>query len=238
MTADASASDLGARRALAEMVRQLAAATVAADVADEVLVAAAVAVRATVEQLRAAAAPGVPAPVMLDASGAPQELFARSPATGLDNPTAPSVRLWREGDAIAGEAWFDHQFEGPPTCVHGGVIAMVFDDLLGMAALVSGNPGMTRTLQVRYRRPTPLRQPIRLSASCTAVDGRTVELVASMWHDEVMTAEASGVFIAVGLEGFAAIAERHGGSGAAAQPAGNADASVNRRAAASPSELE
>ena len=58
---------------------------------------------------------------------------------------------------IRAEAWFDFAYEGPPTCVHGGVIAETFDEVLGAANMVAGNPGMTGTLTVRYRKPTPLR---------------------------------------------------------------------------------
>ncbi len=63
-------------------------------------------------------------------------------------------------------ACFDWAYEGPPTCVHGGVIAEVFDEVLGAANIVAGVRAMTGTLTVRYRKPTPLntacgRGPVR-----------------------------------------------------------------------------
>ena len=61
------------------------------------------------------------------------------------------------GPEIDGDAWFDWPYEGPPSCVHGGVIAETFDEMLGAACIVAGHPGMTGTLTVRYRKPTPLR---------------------------------------------------------------------------------
>ena len=45
---------------------------------------------------------------------------------------------------IAGEAHFDYPYEGPPTCVHGGVIAETFDEMLGAANMVAGNAGHDR----------------------------------------------------------------------------------------------
>ena len=57
------------------------------------------------------------------------------------------------------------QYEGPPGCVHGGVIALVFDELLGAANIAAGSPGMTGTLTIRYREPTPIRTEIRLEST-------------------------------------------------------------------------
>ena len=37
------------------------------------------------------------------------------------------------------------------------MIAETFDEMLGAANIVAGNPGMTGTLTIRYRKPTPLR---------------------------------------------------------------------------------
>jgi hypothetical protein len=43
-----------------------------------------------------------------------------------------------------------------PSCVHGGLIAAVLDEALGMANYVAGMGAMTGTLTVRYSKPTPL----------------------------------------------------------------------------------
>ena len=85
---------------------------------------------------------------------------ARSWAWPTRSPRRCGLR-WSTGPTAAtgdpGQAWFDCAYEGPPTCVHGGVIAETFDEMLGAANMVAGNPGMTGTLTVRYRKPTPLR---------------------------------------------------------------------------------
>ena len=80
---------------------------------------------------------------------------------GFANPVAPPIEVWAvEGEdgrrEIRGRATFDYQYEGPPTCVHGGVIAEVFDEMLGISNLLVGQGAMTGTLTIRYRRPTPL----------------------------------------------------------------------------------
>jgi acyl-coenzyme A thioesterase PaaI-like protein len=47
-------------------------------------------------------------------------------------------------------------FEGPPGVVHGGVIATFFDSVIQHHNCDAGVAGKTRSLHVRFRRPTPL----------------------------------------------------------------------------------
>jgi acyl-coenzyme A thioesterase PaaI-like protein len=122
---------------------------------------------------------------------------------GIINPVAPPVRL-RVVDGVDGgyreiraEVNFGYPYEGPPTCVHGGVIAEAFDEVLGAANMVAGNPAMTGTLTVRYRRPTPLLAPLELAARHTGKEGRKVYAWGGIYHQGELTAEADGVFIEV-----------------------------------------
>ena len=73
--------------------------------------------------------------------------------------------------------------------------------------MVAGNPAMTGTLTVRYRNPTPLRTDLRMEARCLGRDGRKIRTWAAMYHGDLMTAEAEGIFIEVGPERFVSIAE-------------------------------
>ena len=59
-----------------------------------------------------------------------------SPISGKRNPISPPIRLWRDGEAVRGEAVFSPTYAGPPNSVHGGIIAAVFDELLSMACLL------------------------------------------------------------------------------------------------------
>lgn len=76
---------------------------------------------------------------------------------GLRNPVAPPLHVERTPD---GKAWstfhLGPQYEGPPGLVHGGVSALLLDQLCGEAAAAGGSPGMTGRLTLHYRRPTPL----------------------------------------------------------------------------------
>ena len=40
---------------------------------------------------------------------------------------------------MRGRVTYGYAYEGPPTCVHGGVIAELFDELLGMSNILVGS---------------------------------------------------------------------------------------------------
>jgi hypothetical protein len=135
-----------------------------------------------------------------DASRHPQDFFPSSPMIGFANPIAPPVEVWAvEGEGgqheIRGRVTFGYAYEGPPTCVHGGIIAALFDEVMGAANLITENPGMTGTLTVRYRRPTPLLAPLEIVARFTGSERRKVFTWAGIYHDGALTAEAEGIFI-------------------------------------------
>jgi len=201
------------RRRLAAALRPIIAMTVAGSLDDEAMADAAQAVEVVSARLVERSGPGRMPRQQPDISRPPQEFFPTSPITGMINPLSPPVRV-RVVDVADGgypeihaSANFDYPYEGPPTCVHGGVIAETFDEMLGAANMVAGNPAMTGTLTIRYRKPTPLRTDLRIVARCTGRDGRKIHTWAAMYHGDLMTAEAEGIFIEVAPTRFVAIAE-------------------------------
>jgi acyl-coenzyme A thioesterase PaaI-like protein len=136
--------------------------------------------------------------------------FDHSPIIGLANPMAPPIKLAVVGDRVEGRAVFGVAYEGPPGYVHGGFIAASFDEVLGMAQSLTGYPGMTGTLTVKYRKPTPLLKELVFNARVDRVDGRKIFTVGTVSCDGVLTAEAEGLFIAVGAEKFMAMAAEIG----------------------------
>jgi acyl-coenzyme A thioesterase PaaI-like protein len=198
------------RTALAAALRRMITTTVAAPLSDEELAAAAAAVSEVADRLDASSGPGRRDRRHPEADDDPQQYFPTSPAIGTESPLAPPVLVRAEDGAIKGSVWFDYAYEGPPGCVHGGVIAQVFDEILGCAIILSGNPGMTGTLTVRYGRPTPIRTPLRVEAAFVERSGRRVRVRGAIYRDEELTAEAEGVFIQLGPERMLRIFEERG----------------------------
>jgi acyl-coenzyme A thioesterase PaaI-like protein len=129
-------------------------------------------------------------------------MFDHSPLIGQGNPLSPPMTLEAFPDRIVGRVTFGAAYEGPPGCVHGGYVAAAFDELLGATQSLSGAPGMTGTLTVRYRSPTPLRVPLELVGRLDRVEGRKVFVTATCHDGDVLTAEADGIFISLDPERF------------------------------------
>jgi acyl-coenzyme A thioesterase PaaI-like protein len=121
----------------------------------------------------------------------------QSPITGLANPLAPPISLTPEADwCVVGRVSYDVAFEGPPGSVHGGYIAAAFDEVLGFVQGMSGDPGMTGTLTIRYRKPTPLYQPLRLIGEIVKVENRKIFTEGHLLaDDDTLYAEGESLFI-------------------------------------------
>ncbi len=135
--------------------------------------------------------------------------FDQSPLIGLANPLAPPILVEADpdGERVHGRVTFGAAYEGPPGCVHGGVLAAAFDEVLGFANSLSGSPGMTGTLTVRYQLPTPLHTPLRFEARFDRIEGRKIFTSGEVYAGEQRTAEAHGIFISVDREKFRALYE-------------------------------
>ena len=131
-------------------------------------------------------------------SGDPHGFFDHSPMLGVANPIAPPITLRGVDDrTMVGEVVFGPAYEGPPGCVHGGFIAAAFDEVLGAVQSLSGQPGMTGTLVVRYRSPTPLHEPLRFTGTLERVEGRKILTTGTLHAGDRLCAEADGTFISV-----------------------------------------
>ena len=94
-------------------------------------------------------------------------------------------------------------FEGAPNRAHGGVVAAVFDDLMGFVLTIHESPAYTAELTVRYRRPTPVGEEIEFRARLAGRKGRRLHIEAEA-TDATGTkiATAEGLFITIPREGF------------------------------------
>ncbi len=124
--------------------------------------------------------------------------FDQSPLIGLANPLAPPITIGRSGEKSAiATVTFGSAYEGPPGSVHGGFVAAAFDEVLGYVQSLSGAPGMTGTLEVRYILPTPLHQELVFDAEISGVEGRKIFTQGTVHAGDTLTAQAKAVFISI-----------------------------------------
>jgi acyl-coenzyme A thioesterase PaaI-like protein len=123
---------------------------------------------------------------------------------GPDNPHGHQLQARRAGDHIVAEHVFDTRHVGAPGIAHGGAVATVFDDLLGFALYLVGEPAVTRRLTVNYSRPVLLGVEYTLKAWVVTRSGRAVQLSAhlSPTGEERTVARADAEFAIVGLDHF------------------------------------
>jgi acyl-coenzyme A thioesterase PaaI-like protein len=177
---------------LADAVRELVDATIRTTVDDDEIRSVRAEVEALTERLRVSQLDG-PYGVRYSASGRGRPWG--NPVVGLRNAIAPPVVIERES---TGRAWSDFHlgaaYEGPPGLVHGGVSALILDQLLGEATGAGGKPGMTATLTLRYRRATPLGD-LRAEAWIERSEGIRTWAKGHLMDAEGVTVEAEGLFI-------------------------------------------
>ena len=127
----------------------------------------------------------------------PDPMFDHSPVLGIANPVAPPMALTEEDGVVVATVTMAKAYEGPPGCVHGGFVAALFDEVLGAAQSLSGAPGMTGTLKVRYEAPTPLETELRFEGRLVGVERRKIFTEGLCYANGSVTARAEGIFISL-----------------------------------------
>jgi acyl-coenzyme A thioesterase PaaI-like protein len=155
-------------------------------------------------------APSMPAAPRTDTD--PHQFFPFSPMIGWYSPLAPPLECELRDGGVVGHGVLGAAYEGPPGCVHGGIIAGLFDEVLGIANIAAGVGAMTGTLTIRYRSPTPLHTALRLAGRTDRIDGRKVFTSGTLHAGERLCAEADGIFVSVERERFVEHTAEHGGA--------------------------
>ena len=149
--------------------------------------------RELADRIEAAATPYPPSEY--PSWGVPEHVAA-NPAMGSRNPAAPPLHpLVHPDNTVTAELVLGIEYQGPPGCVHGGIVALLFDEMLGLANAAGGTVGMTADLRLTYKSPTPLDTPLRFTAKQNRTEGRKIYSSASLYAGETLTATAEGLFI-------------------------------------------
>ena len=133
-------------------------------------------------------------------AGRPAELMPYDALIGPLNPIAPPVVFHLQDGRAVGAVRFTAPYAGPPGCVHGGVIAAVFDQTFNVANIAAGVAALTASLHLSFRRPTPLDTDVVFEGWQERVDGQRIHTRGRLLHDGVATVDAEGVFVSVPIE--------------------------------------
>lgn len=191
--------ELAERRAavvdLGSALRELVESAVSSEVPVEVLRAAAVEARRLSASLSVTRRPP-DRPSSVDDLRRGQRLF--NPVVGPGNPIAPPMRVSTTSDGAVGTVTLGPPYEGPFTFAHGGISALLLDQIMGYATAAAGHPAVTGRLQVRYRAAVPLGRPLVVRGAVEDVLGVRVAVRGTIGladDPDVALVEAEGRFL-------------------------------------------
>ncbi|MDN3357598.1 hotdog domain-containing protein [Actinomadura sp. DC4] len=141
----------------------------------------------------------------------PRDLARHMPydvVVGRHNPLAVPLTASLEPPKSILEGTFTAPYEGPPGCVHGGVLAASFDLVLAAANVAGGYAGPTVRLEITYRRPTALHEPCRFEGEVAEFENGRVRTVGTLTQRGRVTVEATGEFKVLDREGILRMARR------------------------------
>ena len=83
---------------------------------------------------------------------------------GVENPHGLNVKVEQDGaNQVRAEFVADNRYRGWADYLHGGILSLIFDEILGWLSRYMGHDAMTARLEVRYRKPVPLGSRLTFS---------------------------------------------------------------------------
>jgi acyl-coenzyme A thioesterase PaaI-like protein len=111
-----------------------------------------------------------------------------------------------EGVAVTARFEVGTAHQGAPGLIHGGLLTLAFDEVMGSLHWMMRVPAVTGRLETDFLRPVPLGRTVYFSAHCRGVHGRKLYHYAEGrldGPDGEPVARASALFVQVQLEHFA-----------------------------------
>jgi acyl-coenzyme A thioesterase PaaI-like protein len=130
------------------------------------------------------------------------QLFSDSIVTGAANPMGLGGYLWREGDVAVQEVTLGKAFEGAPGRAHGGIIAAIIDETMGLVLAINSQLAFTAQLDIAFVAPAPINVPLTARAWLREQNGRKISIEANVEADGGLIAKATALFISVDPKRF------------------------------------
>ena len=121
------------------------------------------------------------------------------------------LRMWyyrRDADgALLAKVWFGPGAEGPPGHAHGGSMAAVLDEAMGIAAWVQGHPVVAATITINFHRRLPLERVLRVECQSGTPDGKKVISTGRIFDPETDRnySTGEGTFVIQPMESFGSL---------------------------------
>ena len=94
---------------------------------------------------------------------------------GHDNPHSIGMTWWVDDEGVlTSEFTLNMAQQGPPDHSHGGASAAILDEAMGLVVWAAGHKVAAVNLEINYRKPVPLEQPLQLEARITEIGERKI----------------------------------------------------------------
>ena len=129
-------------------------------------------------------------------------MFSDSIVSGGANPMGLGARMWRDTDTAVMEVTLRKAFEGAPGRSHGGVVAALIDETMGLVTAFHGALAFTARLNINFRAPTPIDVAITARAWLEQRHDRKLTIKAIVCAGDLVLADADALFIEVDPQEF------------------------------------
>jgi hypothetical protein len=138
-------------------------------------------------ELAGAVAPDATPRIGEDGADSQRVYLAHAFDIGAFNPCFPEYEFDRiDEQTAAGRVTFPVVYEGPPGLVHGGFLAVFFDCVIQHQNCATELSGKTRSLNVTFRRPTPVLTELVFDITRTQEDRGVTSTARLLLDDEVL----------------------------------------------------
>jgi acyl-coenzyme A thioesterase PaaI-like protein len=108
------------------------------------------------------------------------------------------VRYYRDEDLqLKARIWFGPETEGPPGHAHGGSVAAVLDEVLGLTAWAAGYPIVVGNLNVSFKNLLPLQKVVTIEGRVVSAQGRKVMVHGKIFCKKTIYAEGECLCITI-----------------------------------------
>lgn len=117
---------------------------------------------------------------------------------GHNNPIGLKLSFKRDGKIAKTEFTPTEPYQGWPGVAHGGIIAAMLDEAASWAILFDGMNPVTSKMEIRFRQPAVINEPLIITGSITKKTEKWVEAKAAITsRDGILIAESISKYFVI-----------------------------------------
>lgn len=143
----------------------------------------------------------------------PQPSSAQCFVCGTANPHGLGATFFDDGTEVWTEVTPAVHHQSWPGVLHGGIVTAILDETIGRVAFLHDRWVQTARLEVRFKKPAPLGEPLVARGRLLQDRRRLMEMGGELVHamSGELLAEASGAFVPLPTAARQELVERLGG---------------------------